>query len=60
MKDRTRVRPRTVRAEPRDYTHLPDDRPDLDELFLAVDVNSAAPLGTDAAEAAWVVRYSNG
>lgn len=42
----------------RDYTRLPDDRPDLDEVFLAVDVSNTAPPGTDATEAAWVVRYA--
>jgi hypothetical protein len=40
-----------------DFTQLPDDRPDLSEVFLAVDVNNPAPPGTDAAEASWVVRY---
>lgn len=43
-----------------DYTRLPDDRPDLDQLFLAVDVSRTAPPGTDATEAAWVIRHSNG
>jgi hypothetical protein len=43
-----------------DYTRLPDDRPDLNEVFLAVDVSNTAAPGTDATEATWVVRYSNG
>lgn len=55
---------RTGRRDPKphppskiDYTHLLDDEPNLDEVFLAVDVTTPAPPGTDAAEASWVVRY---
>jgi hypothetical protein len=40
-----------------DYTRLPDDEPNLDEVFLAVDVTNPAPPGSDGAEASWVVRY---
>lgn len=54
------TRARRMRAKPRDYTHLPDDHPDLDKLFLAVDVSRTAPPGTEASEANWVVRYGAG
>lgn len=50
-------RAQRTRAKPRDYTHLPDDHPDLDQVFLSVDVSSTAPPGTDGTEANWVVRY---
>lgn len=40
-----------------DYTTLPDDEPDLADVFLAVDVTNPAPPGSDSAEANWVVRY---
>ncbi len=40
-----------------DYSRLPDDRVDLDRVFLAVDVNHPAPPGTDFDEAGWVVRH---
>lgn len=60
MKEKTHARRRRSRPPAPDYTRLPDDRPDLDKVFLAVDVSSTAPPGTDASEANWVVRYSTG
>jgi len=60
MKDQAHTRPRRRRPVAHDYTRLPEDRPDLNKVFLAVDVGSTAPPGTDATEATWVVRYSNG
>lgn len=43
-----------------DFTTLPDDRIDLSQVFLAVDVSNDAAPGTDLEENAWVVRYSTG
>lgn len=60
MKRQLHTRLRRHQQVKHDYTRLPDDRPDLDQLFLAVAVSNPASPGTDAAEAAWVVRYSNG
>lgn len=60
MKDHPRARPLPAQPVAHDYTRLPDDHPDLDQVFLAVDVSTSAPPGTDAAEANWVVRYSTG
>lgn len=39
-----------------DFTRLPEE-PNLDDVFLAVDVANPAPPGTDADEASWVIRY---
>lgn len=60
MRDHHRVRPRRGRPPARDYTTLPDDHPDLDDVFLSVDVNRPAPPGTEGTEANWVVRYGAG
>lgn len=54
-------RPSHPRTPPTtDFTRLPDDRVDLSQVFLAVDVSHDAPPGTDLEENAWVVRYSSG
>jgi len=60
VKRQPHTRLRCDQRTKRDYTRLPADRPDLDQLFIGVDVSNTAPPGTDATEAAWVVRYSNG
>jgi hypothetical protein len=56
-KDSSRRTAKPHRPPKTDFTQLPDDRPDLDEVFLAVDVNNPPPPGTDSDEASWVVRY---